>query len=107
MSRSGGRVSPKQPDLGGRLLEIFQRRLRRRRGPGLAVDGEVEVEPVLERASEHGPAVQPREVDVALCETVEGMGETAGPVRRHERQRALRNGAFAPYLVGTSLANRG
>src|SRR5260370_40989149 len=87
-------VGPEELDLGRRLFEILEGRLRRLRAR-LAVDREVEVEPIFERPAQHRPAVEPRQVDVATREAVEGVREAAVPTSRDEGRRALgRWGAF-------------
>src|SRR3989441_3957264 len=83
------RVSPEQLDLRARLLQVAQRRLGRRRRRRLPVDGEVDVEPVLERPPHHRPAVQPREVHPSPGETVQRVRQASGPVRGDKSDRPL------------------
>src|ERR1700674_2855911 len=97
------RVSPKKLDLRARFLEVAQRRLGGRRGGRLAVDREVEVEPVLEGTADHRAAVQARQVDRPLPKAVEGVGEAPRPVRRDERDGALPARAPVAGTRGCSL----
>src|SRR5439155_15290491 len=82
-------IRPEQLDLRARLLQVAQRRLRRGGRRRLAVDREVDVEPVLERPPHHRPAVQPREVDPAPREAVQRVRQAARPMRGDERDRPL------------------
>src|ERR1700737_3276903 len=80
------RIRPKQLDLRARLFEILERRFSRCR---VSIYGEVQVEAVVEGLTEHRPAVQPGQVDIATGKAIEGMRQAARPVRRDECERGL------------------
>src|ERR1700716_4522112 len=80
------RIGTKELDLSARLFQILQRFFCRRR---ISIDGEVQIEAVVEWLTEHRPAVQPGEVDVAAGEAVQGMRQASRAVCGYERKRAL------------------
>src|ERR1700716_4768411 len=71
------RIGTKELDLSARLFQIFQRFFCRRR---ISIDGEVQIKAVVEWLTEHRPAVQPGEVDVAAGGGGQGAGQ-GGPAR--------------------------
>src|SRR5713226_4866899 len=80
---SGGRIGAKEPDLGGGVLESPKRRFC----PCQLVDGEVQVEAVLERSAAHWTAVQASQVHAPAGKAVEGQRKAARPVGGDESHR--------------------